>query len=129
MSKKRIKVCRTLNYIEQILILASAITGFIWISAFSSFIGSSAVGLNIYEIAAGIKKFRSISKKKKNKHDKIILFAKYKLNSIEVLISRALIETKINQDKFVLINNVLKEHEETKQEKFKHLIRPLDLAM
>ena len=55
------KVCRTLNYIEQILILASAITGFIWISAFSSFIGSSAVGLNIYEIAAGIKKFRSIS--------------------------------------------------------------------
>ena len=57
------------------------------------------------------------------------MFAKYKLNSIEVLISRALIETKINQDKFVLINNVLKEHEETKQEKFKHLIRPLDLAM
>ena len=61
MSKKHIKVYRTLNYIEQILILASAITGFIWISAFSSFIGSSAVGLNIYEIAAGIKKFRSIS--------------------------------------------------------------------
>ena len=57
------------------------------------------------------------------------MFAKYKLNSIEVLISRALIETKINQDKFVLINNVLKEHEETKQGKFKHLIRPLDLAM
>ena len=42
------------------------------------------------------------------------MFAKSKLNSIEVLISRALIETKINQDKFVLINNVLKEHEETK---------------
>ena len=57
------------------------------------------------------------------------MFAKSKLKSIEVLISRALIETKINQDKFVLINNVLKEHEETKQEKFKHLIRPLDLAM
>ena len=33
------------------------------------------------------------------------MFAKSKLNSIEVLISRALIETKINQDKFVLINN------------------------
>ena len=51
----------------------------------------------------------SIIKKKKNKHDRIVLLAKPKLNSIEVLISRALIDSNISYDQFVLINNVLKE--------------------
>ena len=48
-------------------------------------------------------------KKKKKKHDKIVLLAKSKLNSIEVLISKALIDSNISYDQFVLINNVLKE--------------------
>ena len=93
MSKKHKKVCITLNYIEHFLILASTITGCISISAFSSLIGipigitSSAVGLKNCAIAAGIKKYKSIIKKKKKKHDKIILLAKSKLKSIEVLIS------------------------------------------
>ena len=93
MSKKHKKVCVTLNYIEHFLILASTITGCISISAFSSLIGipigitSSAVGLKNCAIAAGIKKYKSIIKKKKKKHDKIILLAKSKLKSIEVLIS------------------------------------------
>ena len=51
----------------------------------------------------------SIIKKKKNKHDRIVLLAKPKLNSIEVLISKALIDSNISYDQFVLINNVLKE--------------------
>ena len=34
MSKKQKKVSMTLNYIEHLLILASAVTGCIWISAF-----------------------------------------------------------------------------------------------
>ena len=62
MSKKHKKVCRTLNYIENFLVLASAITGCISISAFSSLIGIpigimiSAIGLQICAIAGGIKK-------------------------------------------------------------------------
>ena len=51
----------------------------------------------------------SIIKKKKNKNDRIVLLAKPKLNSIEVLISKALIDSNISYDQFVLINNVLKE--------------------
>ena len=54
-------------------------------------------------------------KKKKKKHDKIVLLAKSKLNSIEVLISKALIDSVISHDEFVLINNVLKEYNEMKE--------------
>ena len=39
---------------------------------------------------------KSITKKKKKKHDKIILISKSKLNSIEVLISKALINSVIS---------------------------------
>ena len=120
MSKKHKKVCTTLNYIEHFLILASTITRCISISAFASLLGipignmSSAIGLKICEIAAGIKKYESIIKKKK--HDKIVLLAKSKLNSIEVLISKALIDSNISHDEFVLINNVLKEFYDMKEE-------------
>ena len=44
------------------------------------------------------------------------MLAKSKLNSIEVLISKALIDSVINHDKFLLINNVLKEYNEMKEE-------------
>ena len=62
MSKKHEKVCATLDYIEHFLILASTITRCISISAFVSLLGipigvtSSAIGLKICSIAAGIKK-------------------------------------------------------------------------
>ena len=72
----------------------------------------------------GIKKYKSIIKNEKKKHDKIVLLAKSKLNIIEVLISKALIDLNISHDKFVLINNMLKEYEEMKErnQKFKDLI-------
>ena len=41
--------------------------------------------------------------------------AKSKLNSLEVLISKALIDSNISHDEFVLINNVLKEFYDTKE--------------
>ena len=41
---------------------------------------------------------------------------KYKLNTIEVLISKALINSCINDDKFVTMDNVLREYNETKDE-------------
>ena len=64
--------------------------------------------IKICAITTGIKKYKSIIKKKRKKHNKIVLLAKNKLNSIEVLISKALIDSYISHDEFVLINNVLK---------------------
>ena len=67
-------------------------------------ITSSAVGLNICAITAGTKKYNSIIKKKKKNHDKILVLAKDKLNTIEVLISKALIDSCISHDEFVSVN-------------------------
>ena len=70
------------------------------------------VGLRSCVITAVIKKRKSIIKKKKRKHDKIVLLAKSKLNSIEVLICKA----SVDYDKFVLMNNVVKEYSKMKEE-------------
>ena len=102
-----------MNYIDHLLITISTITGCVSISAFASLVSipigntSPATGLKICVITAGIKEYKSINKNKK-KHDKIVLIAKSKLNSIEVLISKALIDSNISHDEFVLIDNFLK---------------------
>ena len=67
-------------------------------------------------ITAGIKKYKSKIKKKK-KHNKIVLLAKSKLNdSIEVLISKALIDSNISHGEFVLLNDMRKEFYDAKEE-------------
>ena len=86
-------VCRVLNYIDHLLIVISTITGCVSISAFASLVGiptgmmSSAIGLKICIVIAGIKKYKLIIMKKTIK----VLLAKSKLNSTEVVISKALI--------------------------------------
>ena len=130
MSKKHKKVYTALNYIEHFLILASTITGCISISAFASLLGipvgytSSAIGLTICAIAAGIKKYKSILKKKENKQDKIILLEKSKSNRTEVLIFKTLVNSVISHEELVWINNLLKYYErnERRNGKFKELI-------
>ena len=107
MSRKHKKVCTTLNYIEHFLILASTVTGCILISAFAFLlcipigIASSAIVLKICAISARIKQYNAIIKKKKKKHGKVVLLAKSKLYSIEVLISKTLMDSVISYDGFV----------------------------
>ena len=60
-----------------------------------------------------IKKYKSIIKKKNNKHFKIVLLAKTKLNAINILISNVLIDSYINYKEFVS-TNVLKEYKTKK---------------
>ena len=109
------KVCTTLNYIEHFLTLASAVTGCISISAFASLLGiligitSCAIRLKTCAITVGIKKYKSIIKK-------VVLLAKTKLNSIGVLISKALIVSNISHDEFALINNMIKEYNDMMEE-------------
>ena len=59
---------------------------------------------------------KSIIKKKEKKNDKIVLLAKTKSISIEVLISKALINSNISHDEYVLINDALKEYNDMKRE-------------
>ena len=70
MSKKHNKVYRVLNYTEHLLICYSKVSRCVSISAFAPFVGiligitSSARRLNICVITAGIKKYKSVIKKK-----------------------------------------------------------------
>ena len=88
MIKKHKKFCRVLNYIDYLLIVTSTNTGCVSISAFASLVGipigitSSGIGLKICAITVEIKE---------KKHDKIVLLVKSKFNSVEVLISKALL--------------------------------------
>ena len=49
------------------------------------------------------------------KYEKIVILAKSKLHSMDVLISKALIDSYIIHDEFISINNVLRECIETKE--------------
>ena len=78
MSEKYKKTNMHLNHAEQVTISASKITGCVSISSFASLffvlveITSSAKKLKIFSITAGIKKCKSIIKKKKKKHNEIL---------------------------------------------------------
>ena len=104
-SKKHKKICTALNYIEHFLNSDYAAARYVSISAFAYLVGilisitSSAVILKTFAITAGVKKYKSIIKKKKKKSDKIVLLAK--LNTIKIWIFRALIDSYISHDEFI----------------------------
>ena len=102
--------------------LASAITRCVSVSAFGSLFGipigisSFSVELKYFPITAQIKKYNLIIKKKKKKHDKREFLAKTKLNSMENLMLRALINSYSSHDEFFLVNNVKREYDDMKEE-------------
>lgn len=91
-----------LNYIRNLLILVSTVTASVSVSTFALFVGIpigiaiSAVGSKVCVVAPGIKKFKLIIKMKRKKLDKVVLSAKDKLNTTEVLISKDLMDSFIN---------------------------------
>ena len=46
----------------------------------------------------------------------MLLLANTKLNTIEILISKAFIDSNISHDEFVLVNNVLKEYDDMEED-------------
>ena len=97
------------DYIDKILIVLSAATGGVSIVSFTSAIGLP-VGIGnasftlIFSLTTGIiKKLLNITRNKKKKHDKILMLAKSKFNSIETLISQALIDMDISHEEFFTI--------------------------
>ena len=75
MRKKHKKAFRVLNCTEHSVIVVSTTTRCVSIFAFASLVGiligitSSAIGLKIWLITAGIKKYKSINKKRKKKQN------------------------------------------------------------
>ena len=89
MSKKLSKYIAAFDYIDKTLIVLSATSGGISIISFTNVIGihagiASAIFTLAFSLTTGIiKKLLKITRKKKKKHNKIVVLAKSKLNSIE----------------------------------------------
>ena len=120
-SKKLNKYVTTFDYIDKILIVLSATSSGVSIISFTSIVGApvgiaSASFTLIFSLTTGIiKKLLSITRNKKKKHDKIIMFAKSKLNSIETLISQALVDMEISHEEFVAIFKEKDKYEKMKE--------------
>ena len=105
MSEKYIKTRKYLNYVEKLFILVSTNTGCVSISAFDSLVLIH----------------KSTIKKKKKRHDKIVLLGKDKLNTTGALISKTLIDSYISHDQFISVNSALKENNMKRKKKYKIL--------
>ena len=108
-SKKLSKYVTTFDYIDKILIVLSATSSGVSIISFTSIIGApvgiaSASLTLIFSLTTGIvKKLLNITRNKKKKHDKILVLAKSKLNSIETLTSQAWIDLDISHEELITI--------------------------
>ena len=108
-NKKLSKYIAAFDYRDKILIVLSATTRGVSIISFRSFVRApvgiaSASFTLIFSLTTGIvKKLLNITRKKKKKHDKILMLAKSKLNSIETLISQALIDINVSHEEFITI--------------------------
>ena len=91
------------------------------IISFTSIIGApvgvaSASFTLIFSLTTRIvKKLLNITRKKKKKHDKIPMLTKSKLNSIDTLISEALIDMDISHEKFITFLNEKDRYEMMKE--------------
>ena len=122
--KKLSKYVTAFDYIDKISIVLSATTGGVSIFSFTSVIGAP-VGIAtasftlVFSLTTGIiKKFQNTTRKEKKKHDQIFMLAKSKFNSIETLISQALIDMDISHEEFIAIFK-----EKDRYEKMKENIR------
>ena len=108
------------------LIVLSATTGGVSICSFTSVVGApvgiaSASFTLIFSLTTRIvKKLLSITRNKKKNHDKILMLAKSKLNSIQTLISQALIDMEISHEEFIAIFKEKDKYEKMKEDIMGH---------
>ena len=123
-SKKLNKYVAAFDYIDKILIVLNATASGVSIISFASIIGAPA-GIAcasftlIFSLTTGIvKKLLNMTRNKNKRHNKILMLAKSKLNSIEALISQALIDMDISDKELDKILN-----EKDKYENMKYNLR------
>ena len=121
MSKSLSKYTASFDYFHKSLIILSLATGSISIASFATVIGApvgimSASCSLAFSITTGfVKKFLKTTRNKKKKHNKIVMLARSKLNSIESKISEALINNEISHEDFMTILNEDKRYRELKE--------------
>ena len=104
--KKISKYIVALDYADKLFITLSASFGTLSIASYATVVGipagiTRASSTLIFTLTTGVvKTLLNITRKKKNKHNKIIALARSKLNIIENLISQDLIDFEITHEEF-----------------------------
>ena len=130
--KKLNKYLVSFDYLDKILITLSASFGTLSIASYDSVVGIPAgitgASLNlVFTLSTGISKsLLNLTEKRKKKHNKIIAFAKSKLNTIDTLLSSALNDSKISHEDFTDIITEKNIYENIK-ESIKNTIEPTEL--
>ena len=110
-SKNISKYIASLHYIDKSLNVLFMLAGSISIASFTTVIGAPAriiwasCGLTFSVTSGFVKKFFKKIRNKKKKHNKIVMLARSKLNSIESKISKALIDNEISHEDFETVIN------------------------
>ena len=103
------KYVAVFDYIDQALVALSATGSGVSVISFTSIAGASvgiaSASLTLFFSLTTVivKNLLNITRNKKKKYDKILMLAKSKLNSIETLVSPALIDTEVSHEIFVTI--------------------------
>ena len=119
--KKLNKYLVSFGYLNKIFIALSASFGTLSIASYTSIVGAP-VGIAgssltlIFTIGTGISKsLLTVTKKRKNKHNKIVVLAKNELNTIDTLLSSALNDSEISHEEFTNIINEANIYENIKE--------------
>ena len=122
MSKRLSRYVASFDYfVDRSLIVLSVATSSISIASFATVIGApvgiiSASCSLAFSITTGfVKKLLKTTRNKKKKHNKIVMLARSKLNSIESKISEALINNEISHEDVITITNEEKKYRELKE--------------
>ena len=121
MSKRLSKFIAFCDYFDKSLIVLSATSGSISIASFATVIGTTvgiaSASLSLtFSLSTGIvKKLLKKTRNKKEKHNKIIMLARSKLNSIESKVSETLINSELSHEEFMVIINEEKKYRELKE--------------
>ena len=121
MSKRLSKYIASFDYFDKSLIVLSVATGSIFIASFATVIGapieimSTSCSLAFSITTGFVKKFLKTIRNKKKKHNKIVMLARSKLNSIESKISEALIDNEVSHGDFMTIMNEGRKYRELKE--------------
>ena len=119
--KKLNKYLVSFDYLDKISITLSVSFGTLSIASYASVVGIPAgitgVSLTLlFTIGTGISKSSlKLTKKRKKKHNKIIVLAKNKLNMIDTLLSCALNDSEISHEEFTDIINEVNIYENIKE--------------
>ena len=121
MSKKLSKYIYLSDYFDKSLIVLSVTSGGVSIASFATVIGapigitSASLSLSFSLCTGLVKKLLKATRNKKNKHNKIVMLARSKSNSMESKISGALVNNQISHEDFITIINEERNYRELKE--------------